>query len=130
MTGRVMLVDDEPFIREAIQIFFRSRGMEIVIAANAEECLDHLERGFRGIILMDIMMPRLDGWDTIREIVQRGLFPGNIIIMLTAKDEPDEKMNGLQEYVADYVAKPCAPQELLDTVSYYLGLLEPGVALV
>jgi DNA-binding response OmpR family regulator len=72
---------------------------------------------------MDIMMPGKDGWDTIRSIQQAGLLDGNIIVMLTAQEAPDERMDGLQELVLDYVTKPFTFDEIFATVSTYLNYL-------
>lgn len=123
---QVMLVDDEELIRDAVSFYFQAKGLDILTVPGGEECLSQLEGGFRGVILMDVMMPRMDGWRTIREMVERGLHPGNAIVMLTALDEPDERMEGLQEYVIDYMTKPFDPQILLDSVLYYSKLLEAG----
>jgi CheY-like chemotaxis protein len=118
----VMIVDDNKMIRESVKILLQSEGVEITAAEGGAECLRCLEEGFRGIILMDIMMPVMDGWDTIREIVARGLYEGNLILMLTGKSEPDHKMEGIQEYVTDYVTKPFAPSELIGTIRYLAEL--------
>lgn len=126
MNTNVMLVDDEEFIRDAVEFFFKTKGVNVITASGGDECLRHLEDGFKGVILMDVMMPRMDGWDTIREMVKRDLFRGNFIIMLTAKDEPDNKMDGLQEFIADYITKPFEPHELHNTVAYYSALLTEG----
>ncbi|HEY3309262.1 MAG TPA: response regulator [Desulfuromonadaceae bacterium] len=123
MDNRVMIVDDNEFIRESVEILFQTEGIRIVTAEGGNKCLDHLEAGFRGVLIMDVMMPQLDGWDTIRQIVARGLYDGNIILMLTAKREPDDNMAGIQQYVTDYVTKPFNPFELLDMVKYYATLL-------
>lgn len=124
MNSRIMIVDDEEMIREAVGIFFQSIGMDILTAAGGEECLGHLKAGFRGVILMDVMMPGIDGWDTIRKIVENDLYEGNIIVMLTALDAPDGKMEGLQEYVTDYLTKPFDTNELMDSIQYFLSLLK------
>ena len=121
--ARVMLVDDEEMIRESVELFFLSEGIKILTAASGEECLDHLEDGFRGVILMDVMMPEMNGWDTIRKIVESDLYAGNIIVMLTALNAPDNKMDGIQEYVTDYLTKPFNPNELMDVIRYYFDLL-------
>ena len=76
------------------------------------------------MVLMDIMMPGKDGWDTIREILDRDLFRDIVIVMLTAKDIPDEKMHGLQEYVTDYVTKPFESDALVHMVREYFKYLE------
>ncbi|HBA72728.1 MAG: histidine kinase [Geobacteraceae bacterium GWC2_55_20] len=130
MDSRIMIVDDEDMIREAVEILLETEGMDIVTAAGGEECLGHLKAGFRGVILMDIMMPGMDGWDTIREIVEQGFYEGNVIVMLTAMDAPDEKMEGLQEYVSDYITKPFNAGDLLDSLRYYQSLLQPETGIV
>lgn len=124
MDAKVLLVDDEEIIRESVKVFFESEGIEMLTAANGDECLDYLEGGFRGVILMDVMMPDLDGWGTIRKIIENDLYDGNIIVMLTALDAPDNKMDGIQEYVTDYLTKPFNPDELMEVMQYYFGLLD------
>jgi CheY-like chemotaxis protein len=106
---RVMLVDDEECIRETISELLASEGIPILTAVGSSECLQLLHGGFRGVILMDVMMPGMDGWTTIREIEKAGFLAGNIFSMLTAIDVPDEKMQGLQEVVIDYIIKPFEP---------------------
>ena len=119
-----MLVDDEEMIRESVKEFFQSEGITLLTAASGDECLDCLENGFRGVILMDVMMPDMNGWDTIRKIVENDLYDGNIIVMLTAIDAPDSKMEGIQEYVTDYLSKPFNPDELMEILQYYFSLLD------
>ena len=124
MKNRIMVVDDNEHVRASVEIVCASVEVGITSAASGAECLAHLESGFRGVILMDIMMPEMDGWDTIREIVNRGLYPGNLIVMLTGMGEPDAKMDGVQEYVTDYLTKPFGPDQLIESLEYYLTLLE------
>jgi CheY-like chemotaxis protein len=123
MKNSIMIVDDNEYVRASVEIICASAELELASAESGEECLAHLEQGFRGVILMDIMMPEMDGWDTIREIVSRGLYPGNVIVMLTGMGEPDGKMDGVQEYVTDYMTKPFGPDELVASLQYYLDLL-------
>lgn len=118
-----MLVDDDEMILESVELFFKSEGIRILTAASGQKCLDLLSEGFRGVILMDVMMPEMDGWDTIRKIVEKDLYEGNIIVMLTALETPDKKMDGLQEYVTDYVTKPFNTTNLLSSIKYYLAIL-------
>ncbi|MBC7963267.1 MAG: response regulator [Steroidobacteraceae bacterium] len=124
MDAKVMLVDDDEMIRESVEMFFQSVGVKILTASGCDECIDHLEEGFRGVILMDVMMPEVNGWDTIRKIVENDLYDGNIIVMLTALDAPDNKMDGIQEYVTDYLTKPFNPDELMEILQYYFSLLK------
>ena len=124
MEKTVMIVDDASVIRAAVSDVLKPKGFEVVTASSGRECLEELKKGFKGVILMDIMMPVMDGWDTIREIVDGGFIEGNIIAMLTAKDAPSQKMEGLQEYVIDYITKPFDPDELVAIVKEYLGYLK------
>ena len=81
------------------------------------DCIKELEHGFKGVILMDIMMPFMDGWDTIKEIVEKGFITGVTISIVTAKGTPDhEKMKGLESYVRDYIAKPFDVKVLINNV--------------
>ncbi|HBA90148.1 MAG TPA: response regulator [Geobacter sp.] len=125
--SKIMIVDDNEYVRASVQLICESEELELATAASGPECLEQLQSGFKGVILMDIMMPDMDGWDTIREIVGRGLYNGNIIVMLTGMGEPDSKMDGLQEYVSDYMTKPFGPEELLESLQYYLTMLDTTV---
>jgi DNA-binding response OmpR family regulator len=119
-----MVVDDDPSILITVKNILETEGVEVVTADSGKACVNKLEAGFKGVLLLDIMMPHMDGWDTIREIVARGLMGGNVISMLTAKDVPDAKMDGLQQYVIDYNTKPFEPERLIGAVDEYLSYLE------
>ncbi|TWJ32685.1 response regulator [Geobacter argillaceus] len=121
---KVMLVDDEECIRNLVCDLLTANGIDVLTADGADACLHHLRNGFRGVILMDLMMPDKTGWETIREIKRAGLLHGNVIAMLTAVDIPDEGMDGLQEIVIDYITKPFIPDEFLAAVKRYLGYLD------
>jgi len=123
MDARVLLVDDDDLIRESLEAFFESEEIRILTATGGAECLEHLRNGFRGVILMDVMMPEMNGWDTIRAIIEQNMYEGNIILMITALGEPDYKIEGIQEYVTDYLTKPFKPAELLESLQYYIDLL-------
>jgi DNA-binding response OmpR family regulator len=70
---------------------------------------------------MDIMMPHMDGWTTIRQMVARGLNKGNIITMVSAKDECDWKFDDLKDYIRDYITKPFDNRHLLQIVKGYFS---------
>ena len=115
-----MVVDDDPSILIAVRELFEPEGFEVFAVSSGIDCIAELKKGFRGAILMDIMMPHMDGWDTIQSIVDQGLYDGNIISMFTAKDMPDEKMNNLIDYISDYITKPFEPEKLVATVREYV----------
>jgi DNA-binding response OmpR family regulator len=117
MDKKLMVVDDDPDILITIRSIFEREGYEVYTVDSGRDCIKELERGFTGIILMDIMMPFMDGWDTIREIVQRGYSKNVVISIVTAKGTRDhEKMKGLETYVRDYIAKPFDVRVLINNV--------------
>lgn len=121
---KVMVVDDDLSIRNMVSVVLSRYGIGVVMADGARECLRRLREGFRGVILMDVMMPDKNGWDTIREIKMESLLEGNIVVMLTSMDIPAEEMDGLQEIVMDYITKPFKPADFVATIKKYLGFLE------
>jgi len=123
MDKRLMVVDDDPDILISIRKIFEKEGYEVLTVDSGIDCLKELERGFKGIILMDIMMPFMDGWDTIEEIFNRGLNKSVIITILTAKGTSDhEKMRGLESLIYDYISKPFNIQELITNVQQMIAM--------
>lgn len=119
----VMIVDDDISILQTVERIMKENNIKVRTATGGKECLKELEKGFKGLILMDIVMPEMDGWDTIQEIVDRGYIDGVIISMLTGKEEPDKKMDSLKEYVLDYIRKPFGYHNFLKVVKKYLSYL-------
>ena len=118
MEKKIMIVDDDPDILITLRSIFEREGFEVFTVDSGKDCIKELERGFKGVILMDIMMPFMDGWDTIREIIKKGFTEDVVISILTAKGTPDhEKMRGLESYVYDYIAKPFNVRELVSNVN-------------
>lgn len=123
MQNSVLIVDDEEIIRKTVKRVLDSGGMNTDCAENGKQCLEKLRAGFRGVILMDVQMPEMDGWQTIQNIVEEGFLEGNIICMLTGLETPHPKMEKLKEYVMDYIRKPFQNEELIQLVKDYLSFL-------
>lgn len=123
MNKKVLVVDDDEVVRHTVKRVLEQFGFEVTTVPGGQECLDTLKRGFHGLILMDIAMPHMDGWETIEEMVKTGYTEHNIICMLTGKETPDEKMNQFKEYVLDYIKKPFNNKELVEIVKQYLSYL-------
>ena len=119
MTKKVMVVDDDPSILFTVKELLEPEGYKVVAVSSGKECLKEMANGFKGVILMDIMMPGMDGWETVQRIVDGGYLGGNIIAMFTARDIADHKMEGLGKYVTDYITKPFDPEELILTIKEY-----------
>lgn len=124
-TGAVMVVDDITDVHVAVSRVLQRAGYAVTCASDGEECLAHLRNGFRGLILMDIQMPSLDGWETIRKMVAEGLIAGNLICMLTTRPTPGEAAVGLEEYVFDYMPKPFEASQLLEVAKLASDYLRP-----
>ncbi|MFH0966784.1 MAG: response regulator, partial [Methanobacteriota archaeon] len=123
MKNKVMIVDDDAHVRIAVKTILSEAGYIIVTADSGQACIDHLKNGFKGVILLDIMMPGMDGWDTIEQIIAEDLFNKIVIAMLTAKNTPDSKMIGLQEWVLDYLTKPFDAEDLIERTAFISGFL-------
>jgi len=123
MDKRIMVVDDDPDILISIRRIFEDEGYEVFTVDSGKDCIKELEKGFKGVILMDIMMPFMDGWDTIEEIKNKGYIKNVIITILTAKGTPDhEKMKGLESAIYDYITKPFDIQELISDVGQMIDI--------
>lgn len=119
----VMIVDDDPVLCRCVVEVFAEKGIPVQIATNAQQCMDYLLKGFSGIILMDICMPGMNGWDIIRAIVREDLYHNIIILMVTAELEPDEKEAELDGFVFDYIVKPFDNDSLVETVIHFMQYL-------
>jgi len=107
MNKKLMIVDDDPDILITIRRIFEREGFEVYTVDSGKDCIKEIEEGFKGVILMDIMMPFMDGWDTIKKIKDEGLSKNVVISMLTAKGiEDNRKMKDLKEEIYGYYTKP------------------------
>jgi DNA-binding response OmpR family regulator len=111
--NNILVVDDEPEIREALVIYLKSDDVDVFTASNGLEALEILEQETIHLILMDIMMPQLDGIKTTFKIREKKNIP---IIMLSAKSEDADKIVGLNVGADDYITKPFNPLELVARV--------------
>ncbi len=120
---RLMVVDDDPDILITIRRIFEKEGYEVFTVDSGIDCIKELERGFKGIILLDIMMPFMDGYDTIEEISKRGLANNVVISILTAKGIPDRnRIRELESYIYKYFTKPFDVKELVANVRQMIAM--------
>src|SRR5687768_4452080 len=114
---RVLIVDDEPNLVDAIRLYLEMEGYVILTAMSGREALDKLRDLLPDLIILDVMMPGMDGFETLREIRRASNVP---VIMLTARGEEDDKVRGLRLGADDYVAKPFSQRELSTRVQAVL----------
>jgi DNA-binding response OmpR family regulator len=121
MTHRVMIVDDDPSVLVTVRNVLKTAGIDCLPAPSGGQCLENIRKGFKGLILLDVMMPQMDGWQTLRAICEMGLDDGNLICMLTAVRNPPPEASDLKDRVMDYMRKPFESQDLIERVHEYLG---------
>ncbi|MED4779362.1 response regulator transcription factor [Brevibacillus choshinensis] len=110
---QVLIVDDEWNMRNLLRIYFSKNGFEVTEAKNGYEAVALSDKQLFDIIILDIMMPDLNGWEVCTKIREKKDTP---IIMLTARNETRDKVKGLQIGADDYLVKPFEPEELLARV--------------
>ena len=113
----ILVVDDDPHIRELVRHFLRNEGFDVHEAADGEEALAKLESVKADLVILDIMMPNMDGWELCRRLREHYDFP---LLMLTAKGETSQKVKGFQLGTDDYLVKPFEPSELVARVKALL----------
>jgi len=113
----VLIVDDEEDIRNLLEIYLKSEGVHVLTASNGVEALAVLERNKVDLIILDIMMPRMDGIQACMKIRLENKMP---IVMLSAKNEDTDKILGLNVGADDYIAKPFNPLEVVARVKSQL----------
>lgn len=123
MEEQVMLVDDDPAIQRVVGIILSGAGYDLSIADSGRECLEEVRNGFKGLIFMDIMMPELNGWDTIGAMVEEGLIDGAAICMFSALHDTVSRNPGLERYVVGRLSKPFTCDELLNSVRACLACM-------
>ena len=122
MAKQILIVDDEQEVLDAIRLILNVKGYSTVTAKDGSECLALLETHQVDLILLDIMMPEIDGWEVLRQLKNQGKAEKIPVIILTAKAQSIDKMLGLKVFgVSDYVTKPFAKQDLFERVAKALG---------
>ena len=121
---RVLVVDDKPIVREVLERYLRRDGFEVTTAVDGEDALAAFESSRPDLVVLDLMLPRIDGLEVFRRI--RRHRQGTAVIMLTARGEETDRLVGLEMGADDYVAKPFSPREIVARVRAVLRRTEPG----
>ena len=117
MSISVLVVEDDPNIRELLQLYLEKEGYAVTLAADGGQGLEKFRTNQPNLVLLDVMMPVMDGWEVCKAIREAGNTP---VIMLTAKGETDDKVMGLKAGADDYVTKPFEMKELLARIEAVL----------
>jgi DNA-binding response OmpR family regulator len=111
--GRILVVEDEPSIREVVSLYLSRAGYQVTVVEDGQAALESLSGQLPDLVVLDLMLPEIDGLEITRWLRERGDTP---IIMLTARREERDRIVGLEMGADDYVVKPFSPQELVSRV--------------
>jgi two-component system alkaline phosphatase synthesis response regulator PhoP len=123
MPIRVLAVDDEPDVLRLVEIKLKKAGFEVLTARDGEEGLSKAVSERPDVVLLDVMMPKMDGFTAATKIKEQ-LEPAPLILMLTAKGQEADVVRGLTGGADDYIIKPFAPRELIARIN--VGLIKAG----
>lgn len=123
MAEKILVVDDEKPIADILRFNLEEAGYKVVVAYDGEEAVEKVRREAPHLIILDIMLPKLDGFSACRQIRAFSSVP---ILMLTAKEEEVDKILGLELGADDYVTKPFSPREILARVKAILRRTQAG----
>jgi two-component system cell cycle response regulator len=120
--AKVMVIEDDPDIRKVILMAFRFQGVtDVVTAGSGEECLALVESVMPDVILMDVMMPRMDGYETCRRLKANPTTKHVPVVFLTAKAQQYERQQGMQAGASGYLIKPFDPMTLCEQIRTILA---------
>ena len=122
MAGTILLVEDEPSVGELVRSYLGRDGYHVLWVRSGEEALAELARHPIRIVILDIGLPGMDGFEVCREMRSRSRVP---ILMLTARDEEPDRIVGLEVGADDYLTKPFSPRELAARIKAILRRTEP-----
>jgi len=122
---RLIYIEDEPEMIDLVRLILNRKGYEVTGANGGREGLDLVRRLLPDLVLLDLMMPDVDGWDVYQQMKADPNTQNIPVIVITAKAQSIDKILGLHiARVEDYISKPFSPQELLDSVDKVLGSQE------
>jgi len=110
---KILVVDDEALIRDVVKEYLLLENFSVVEASDGDEALEYISKEDFDLVIMDIMMPKKDGFQTVKELKQKKDIP---VLMLSARSEEFDKLIGFELGIDDYVTKPFSPKELVARV--------------
>ncbi|GAB7386756.1 response regulator transcription factor [Bacillaceae bacterium] len=125
MKAKILVVDDDPKITTMLKRALIFEGYEVEVAADGKEALEKALRFDPQLVVLDVMLPKLDGWEVCRRLHEAG---GTKILLLTAKDEVEDRVKGLDLGADDYLVKPFALEELFARIRALLRRGQEGTA--
>ena len=119
--GKILVVDDEVNITQILEFSIGSEGYDVVSASNGEEAIEKARREQPDLIILDVMMPRIDGYEACRILKANPLTKNIPVMLLTAKGRDIDKRLGYEVGATDYIVKPFSPNKLIDRIHELLA---------
>ena len=119
--GKILVVDDEVNITQILEFSIGAEGYEVIAAQNGEEAIDKARREQPDLIILDIMMPIIDGYEACRILKANPLTKHLPVILLTAKGRDIDRRLGYEVGATDYIVKPFSPNKLIDRIHQLLS---------
>lgn len=127
MSAKLLLVDDEPGLREAVKAYLEDSGFTVDAVSNAQEGWEILQQNSADLVITDIMMPQVNGYEFLKQLREDNRFKTLPVVFLTAKGMSSDRIQGYQAGCDAYISKPFVPDELVAIVE---NLLERRAAIV
>ena len=119
--GKILVVDDEVNITQILEFSIGAEGFEVISAQNGEEAIEKARREQPDLIILDIMMPKIDGYEACRILKANPLTKNIPVVLLTAKGRDIDKRLGMEVGATDYIVKPFSPNRLVERIHQLLS---------
>jgi len=121
MAKKIMVVDDDRATLMVVRAVLESAKYEVVTAQSGEDCLNSVEKEKPDLILLDVRMPYLSGWETLRRLRDTGIISSAKVVMLTVDDNPGKELLEFRDLLSGYILKPFEKDDLIRRVEGILG---------
>ena len=119
--GTILVVDDEPDVRRLLEVVLGRQGYRVLTVGSGLEALVTAQREEPDLILLDIMMEGMDGWEVLKVLKMEDRTRDVPVVILSARVEPKDKIRGLQEGAVDYVTKPFSVKDVMESIRVLLA---------
>ncbi len=118
---KILIVDDEKALVSLVSLHVKTAGYEVLVANDGWTAIDMCKRDKPDLVILDLMLPKLNGWEVCRRIREDDAIKNTAVLMLSARGETDDKVRGFDVGADDYVTKPFSPRELVARVNRILA---------
>jgi len=118
---KILVVDDEPYILKSISFVLKRENYQVIEATNGEAALAAIREHQPGLVFLDVMMPRMSGYEVVRRVREEAAIKETILVLLTARGQDSDREEGLDAGADDFMTKPFSPAKILEKVRETIG---------